>query len=185
MELPRGAPLIPTVIHAPALNNIIPKFDELTGRLVKHPREMLDLICVADLVSLTADRTSYTTVPSSWEYDPECRGIKADKPCAMVGHMQYPPDSWALNGPSTITYQTVGAFLCSLLRMLAWEDPTLQHLADYFRMTGIMEAASGFLWELPLSIYSTEVRQRIEMMAPNRAMMMDHLDWDEWGLTFT
>ena len=54
------------------LDNFIPKFEGCECRLAKHPREMADLICVADLVALRADRMSYMPVPAGLHLKKDC-----------------------------------------------------------------------------------------------------------------
>jgi len=170
------------------LDNIIPKFDECESRLAKHPREMADLICVADLVTLRADRRSYMPIPAgvNLEIARKATGERIATEFATTGFYLYrgeAANNVRLPGPPALP---VGIFLCFLLRMLAWEDPSLRSLADYFRMTGMVGCAMGTMRKWPLRVFSDEVRVKLlSLRRSTGAEIYSHIDWDEWALSFT
>jgi uncharacterized protein DUF6602 len=170
------------------LDNFIPKFDEREGRLAKHPREMVDLICVADLVTLSADRNSYMPIPAGSHLGVarQTTGDLSATEFATTGYHLYrgqgANEPWLPWPPA----ETVGIFLCFLLRMLAWEDLSLRPLADYCRMTGMVGCATGSMRPWSLRVFSDEVRAKL--LARRRrtgADIYNHTDWDEWALSFT
>jgi hypothetical protein len=73
------------------IENLQSRVEQVHRELVKHPREMLDIICVADLVTFSAKRISYMVRLAPSESD-SVRPLNADKslaPFAGVGYEQY------------------------------------------------------------------------------------------------
>jgi len=161
------------------LDNIIPKFEKADKSLVQHPREVMDFICVADLVTVVAQRYSYFVVPD-WAGD---RQMKAS---ASTGYNRYDQGESKDGDPHRNSYQTVGTFLCYLLRFMAWEDPSLRSLAEYFHRTGIVGNSTGSLRLWPHTVFTDEVRQKLlSMRQMSDFNIIDTLQWDEWAIIFT
>jgi len=92
--------------------------------LVKHPREMLDVLCVADLATWTARKTfSYFASGSA------------------TG------TSYALhvvnNAAKEHVFRPVAVLISFIFRMLAHEDPSLRELAHYLQMVGVEGCAKS------------------------------------------
>lgn len=130
---------------------------------VSHPRELLDLICVADLACVTAGRISY--LPA--EAVAVVTNRAASAPMVSAGY--------AISDPET-SIAPVASFISGLLTRLSFHDPELKPLADGLRLTGTQGNASGSFdyWTLEHA-YSQTVRERI------------HLRWmsnDEWATEY-
>jgi hypothetical protein len=65
------------------------------------------------------------------------------------------------------------------VEQLAWEDPSLRDLADYYRITNIAGSGKGYMRMWPSSIYSEEIRTRVEA-----GMLSNGKPWDEWSVAF-
>jgi hypothetical protein len=134
---------------------------------IKHPREMLDLLCVANLTTWVTskeplikpegvDDTSSSEVGPSTCYF--CYSEYADAP------------EWKFK------FTPVGAFLAALLIKLAWEDTSLRGLASYFHSLDLLVSAVGEVRDWPMSVYSDEIRDKVTY-----ENLSDEMGWDEWG----
>ena len=133
---------------------------------VSHPRECLDLLCVADLAAWTLFKTTVIGPQVSSKYGP---GVGASS--VYFGH--------TLSKNRSGHFTPIGTLISRLWLRLAWEDPPLRDLADYYLRTGIDGSASGTPRYWPNSIYSKGIPPRAEAF---------HLSgdpfWDEWSNTF-
>jgi hypothetical protein len=138
---------------------------------VSHPRSQLDLFCVADLAAWTSFTVTFvgpSNVPGWSTFEP------------LYGPAGSATTSFVGGGVSNLENTTpIGALVSGLVQRLAWEDPSLRELADYYRLTRMRGAGEGDIRTWDSSIYSSEVRPRIEA-----GMLGNGPDWDEWNLTF-
>ena len=79
-----------------------------------------------------------------------------------------------------LKYTPIGAFMVKLLNALAWENPSLRGLADYFSLSGIGGNGEGMFRHWPISIYSEETQESIL-----RGMASGPVKkWNEWSFAF-
>src|SRR4051795_13228335 len=65
----------------------------------------------------------------------------------------------ALSGDrQSADFRPIGALVSYLTQKLAWEDPAVRDLADYFRLANLWGAGEGPMRPWPLSVYSEDVR---------------------------
>jgi hypothetical protein len=127
-------------------------------RRAVHPSECVDLVCVADLATYVQHKNCY------WEPPPERPDLQ---PCIRTGFCPHVPEHAALirslQGIQALKnpFLPIGSFLCSLFRLLAWEDPGLRPLAEYFFFTGMAAGGGVRCRSWPLSTSSEETRQGI------------------------
>jgi hypothetical protein len=151
---------------------------EADQKYASHPREVLDLLCVADvgtwakttLSLMTADAVNRArelglSSPS---------GTQFGKGIAWTSYFSHAVE--AKNQLETFT--PIGCLFSYLTRKLAWENPSLRQLAEYYPKTGIEGAGQGNvrLWAPPL-IYSDEVYAQLPARMRGGA-------WDEWTIFF-
>lgn len=122
-------------------------------KYIEHPIEMVDLICVADLATWTA--------------------LKAIVPKPSTAYV----DDLAV-GKNERNSTPIGTLLTHLLKKLAWEDITLQSLADYFSHAGVAGVGSGVRREWEFDILSDDIKNKIE-----RGGLCNNV-WDEWCIGF-
>lgn len=143
---------------------------ESDGLYVLHPRECLDLLCVADL--------------GTWKV------VKVLTPLALASHFNIPISSVLESG---FTLQTaymmavfanenqgprltpVGSFIFDLSRKLAWEDAHLREMAQYYQGTRIENLGSGKPRSWNFSFSEGVMRQ-----VRNHRFNLD--DWSEWSV---
>jgi hypothetical protein len=113
-----------------------------------HPRETLDLLCVADLATVATMRASYmpasrlqqTSVPPN---------VDASEGTVMTAMSM--ADQQQTPGP-------VAVLIAALLVRLAHVDPTVRPFADGLRLTDTLGSARGLLRHFPVrDVYSEQV----------------------------
>ncbi len=155
-------------------DNVTEKLIESDQSYVSHPRESLDLLCVADLGTwaltklallpsdaVTRMRQLSYDVPSGPQY---AKGI------AWTSYFSHAME--AVNQEETFT--PIGCLIAYLSRKLAWGNPSLRQLAEYYPKTGIEGSGGGTVrfWAPPL-IYSEEVCAQLPAQ-------LSRGQWNEW-----
>jgi hypothetical protein len=140
---------------------------------VPHPRLELDMICIADLATWNA--LYVAAYDAAWSVNKP--GLES-----VFGSRIGPTTSIACGALSSDNqapeFRPVGAFIALLTQKLAWEDPALRDIADYFRLTNLWGNAGGTIvrpW--PLSIYSDTTRAAILA-----GRVTNDGAWSEWSL---
>lgn len=150
--------------------NIKQKLIESDADFVDHPRQQLDILCVADLAAWTLSTITFIGSYQTPNWSP--MASNGSLATAYVGH--------------TYTYEQqvtqftpVGVLISYLLQKLAWENPSFRDLADYYRITNIAGSGAGNMRKWPTSIYSSEIRSRVET-----GELSNGKSWDEWSIHF-
>ena len=76
-------------------------------------------------------------------------------------------------------FTPIGAFISNLIRRIAWENSGLRDLADYYRLAKLDGTGEGDGRRWPSSIYSDEIRSRVEA-----GILSNGKVWDEWSIAF-
>ena len=130
---------------------------------VTHPREHLDLICVADLAIWTSFKEALH------------RFIRShDLGDGLVSTNYIERD--------TINSTPIGDLISYLSRRIAWEVPELREISNYYWYSGVTSGGKSQrarLWDN--SIYSDEVRDHIQH---GRLSGTTISEWNEWQDTF-
>lgn len=140
---------------------------------INHPRDALDLICVADLCTLSVNKLILPSRESSAENHSEI---------IQLGYNQWIPRNhlpeFIENDLDFPNPNPIGIMVYSLLSRLAWEDKNIRRLANYYR--AILISGVGFsadsTW--PLEILSDEVRTQLQ----NQEFTEKH--WDKSSKIF-
>lgn len=158
--------------------NIEQKLLESDKLYVSHPRECLDLLCVADFGTWILSKITFFSprmlpgneklYPS--EFDPDGAALSA-----YIGHTPS-------NNRHFEHFTSIGTLVYDLSQRLGWENPALRDLVSYYRITNIGGIGSGKPRTWPSSIYSKEVRLRAEH--PDLSIGPD-AEWDEWKMVFS
>ena len=154
--------------------NIEQALSESDASFVTHFRLQLDLLCVADLASWTSSVMTFLgprQVPD-WSTMAPIYGPDGSAATAYVGHTRS-------QERQVEHFTPIGVLISYLSQKLAWEDPSLRDLADYYRITNIAGSGMGALRTWPISIYSDVVRPRVES-----GMLTNGKPWDEWHVAF-
>ena len=137
--------------------NIEQKLDQADYLRVSHPRQALDLLCVPDLAAWTLLIITFlqgVTVTVNSRRSAECSHIQIED------------------------FTPIGALISYLWRRLAWEDPALRDLANYYHHTHIGGGGSGKVrhWQSNL-IYTAEVFSGFGIYGP---LTGEVNTWSEW-----
>jgi hypothetical protein len=154
--------------------NIEQKLHEVDAQCINHPRLQLDILCVADLAAWTSSKSTFIgprQVPD-WSTMAPIYGCNGSAASAYIGHTR--------EGEQQIDQFTpIGVLISYLSRKLAWENPSLRDLADYYRISNIAGPGKGDMRMWPSSIYSEEIRSRVEA-----GSLSNGKPWDEWHIGF-
>jgi hypothetical protein len=154
--------------------NIEQKLQEVDGLHVSHPRQQLDLLCVADLAAWTSSKTTFVGPRQNpnWSAMASVYGPNGSATSAFMGRARTYPQQ-------AEQFTPIGVLISYISQKLAWEDPLLRDLADYYRITNIAGSGMGYVRMWPSSIYSEEIRPRVEA-----GMLSSGKPWDEWAVAF-
>lgn len=140
---------------------------------VTHPRQALDLLCVADCGVWASNKITFLG-PAQLDYQraPFLAAQFGQEGSAGTMYMEHVASDVSQAG----CFTPIGSAIECLTRRLAWENPALRALADYYRNADIAGQGGGNRRPWPGSIYSDEVRQRVEA-----GHLVGGSWWEEWG----
>jgi hypothetical protein len=154
--------------------NIERTLQEVDKLRVTHPRLQLDLVCVADLAAWASAKFTFFGPRPGLDWSRVARFF------GPVGSAQSSYVRFMRKDEQQIEQFTpIGALISYISRRLAWEDPCLRDLADYYRMTKIEGPPRGCMRLWASSIYSDGVRSRVE-----GGLLSPIGQWDEWSCAF-
>lgn len=136
---------------------------------VLHPRQGLDLLCVADLATWTLSKSTFLSQLSP--QDPNY----APQDVEMITSYT----RWTASSDIPIEdFTSIGVLISNLSKRLAWEDSTLRDLADYYHDIKLTSTGSGLQrkWQANL-IYSSEVFSGFGIHGPS---VGGANTWNEW-----
>ncbi|APA96620.1 DUF6602 domain-containing protein [Nocardia seriolae] len=131
-----------------------------------HPRDLLDVVCVADAGCWIATKIAYSSRPGGTPEEP----TETDQTVRTTYATWY-ADSGEPEPNS------VAVAIASLLLRIGWEDPSIRPLADYFRWGGLAGPMKGQLKDWALKdVYSPEIAVALEARGQSPMRF-----WDEWS----
>ena len=145
--------------------NIARNLSKYDHQHVSHPRQTLDLLCVADLGAWTSSKSVFV----SRQDDPEKLVLSS-----YVERILFHDDRFG-------HFKPIVSLISNLSQRLAWENPTLRNFAEYYRITNISSNSQSSLRLWSSSIYSEMVRRRAEAGYLSTGQTSF---WDEWTPTF-
>ena len=153
-------------------SNVTNKILEADHQFVTHPRECLDMLCVADLGMWASWKATF--------YPPSHFATLAgygEHGAAVSEYVAFT----ALHNSEKNSFSPIGSLLAYLSRRLAWEIPSLRQLADYYYKASLTGGGTIHERTWTSSVYSDPVRHRVERgeMTPAGLGV-----WDEWSSHF-
>ena len=143
---------------------------------VSHPRQSLDVLCVADLGTWTSAKTTFLG-PRQVDF------VKNPKIAEMYGKngsaVSYQVKHTLAHENQDEHFTPIGAFVSHLIRRIAWENSGLRDLADYYRLAKLDGTGEGGGRHWESSIYGEEIRSRVEA-----GILSNGKAWDEWSVGF-
>jgi hypothetical protein len=145
---------------------------ESDSTFVRHPREAIDILCVADLGTWTV--TKMNGINPNRFSDPVMATLYGGH--ANSGYMCH-----AKSLPrQEVNFSPLGTLFSALYHKLAWAYPDMRNLDDYFGQVRLRGTAEGISRNWDLSIYSEKTRDKVlngECHNPGGA-------FDEWSQVF-
>lgn len=144
-----------------------------------RPREVLDLVCVADLGTWTTMKVSYTGPNlSAWQFDP--RSSSFPDGYASVTWLGPPQEGVFPKSEDHFPNIPLAQLCAFITSRLAWGDPSMRSIADYFRLTGLNSNGAGTSrpWALN-EAYSPDVAASLRAGATSTPG-----NWDPWCMVF-
>lgn len=155
-------------------DNVSTKLTASDQAYVSHPRESLDLLCIADLGTWALSKLAH--LPS--EAVSRIRQLRYDIPSGpqyanAIAWTCYFSHAMQVDNQQD-TFTPIGCLIAYLSRKLAWDNPALRQLAEYYPKTGIEGSGSGSIrWWSPQEIYSDQTNAQL----PAR---LNADPWNEW-----
>ena len=144
-------------------------------KYVTHPSEGLDVLCVASLAAWSSSKLALAgPFPSSG---------RDSRLAVLFGKDGSAISVYSLQGKSSFEENKVtpiGMLISYLSMRLAWENPSLRSLADYYRAVDIAGYGGGEYRKWPASIYSKDVYQKMR----SGKFGGSKNKWSEWDNTY-
>lgn len=140
---------------------------------VRHPRDLIDLICVADLAAWS--RIYITCYQASYKLDAQAYLESVfGGPCGpQTSLLRHDLESHA----QTVHFRPIGSLLRHLIQLLALDDSSLRGIADDMRIANLGGSGSGHMFPWSLDSYSREVRDQILA-----SRYSNGVGWDDWAI---
>lgn len=159
------------------MENVNKRLLEADRSHISHPRECLDVLCVADLATWAVQKITFLSpqqliANNADVLDTATKVLGPDGSAlsSYIGHTSSP-------GNLVEPFTPIGGLIYYLSRMLAWENPALRDLAtDYESIMTNSSEYGGPVHRWPSSIYSEEVRSSI---ATGKGLTRRL--WNEWA----
>jgi hypothetical protein len=150
------------------LDNVTRNCMDRDNELCSHPRETVDLICVADLATWSTMRVPYV---------PPVAAMHTPGVSERQTREGYAVSAIAGTDPAG-TPSPVASFLANLLARLSYDDPTIAPLASSYSAMGSHGRGAGAqrMWELA-DVFSSDVLQKLSIRGLQGA-------GDSWGTVF-
>ena len=128
---------------------------------VRHPRLGLDLLCVADLGTWSLFKFPFSL--------PQIHGPNVGAITAYIGYTHN-------HNSKSKHFNPIGTLISRLSLRLAWEDPSLRDLVDYYSRTSIDGGGSGTQRYWDSSVYKKRDRPLAAIGDSSSSPF-----WDEWS----
>jgi hypothetical protein len=167
---------------AKGIRTLLRRMEILDEATAKHPRELLDCICISDLATLWLVRHP-SFVPHQRDKTARFAGHVRPVTARVVFAKHQTRPSEGGDPLLRQAFTPIGALVTVLLRRLAWELPDLRPVADHFRLSGLLVPGGGSHGQLWPTDSFTRATLR-GLLAKRRPQTDSDEAWDEWSWTF-
>lgn len=167
------------------IQNIEKHLSKTEDEVVKHPKDLLDFICVSDLAAwstikmIFAGQQLLSQFVTRYEEAPEWDAILKAGGVVEATHLcsaaEYQSDE-----DKKVAFTPVGSFLTAILESLSWEDESMRALAEYFIMVQLDGEGQGCGRIWPISVLSDKLAAKL---ARNGSLVTGDR-WNEWSMHF-
>jgi len=146
---------------------------KLDRSIVRHPREMPDVLCIADLEIILATKSNIVFDRAWFEVD--AQGRTRPPPMTEPVWTGYYP----VKDPGR-PHVPIGLLLQSLYYWLGWKDRHVREMHNFFEDTGMRVDTGADVRMWPYSIYSDAVQGEFK----RQARLTNGVRWSEWGVAY-
>jgi len=145
---------------------------------VKHPREMMDILCVSDLANWNAYKNIHLSSLKNLKISEKRKEKFIKEQRKMLGengtiHSVY--GCYSKEHPAQQKHFTpIGSMLTYLLKRIAWENTDLRNIADHFFYSSLEGCGGGQIRLWSPSILNRETRKQVLL----KGNVYEH--WNEW-----
>ena len=159
--------------HSTPIDNVMNNYDT-AGSSIKSPKDLIDVICVADLANWSAMKM--TCYQASY-----LEGEKADELRRFFGGEYGPTSAMVCASPASEgqkdTFRPISALLAYVTDMIAWQDPSVRDIAQYYRGANMWGSGAGPMRFWPSSNLSVESKAGIAA-----GMLKNGAFWSDWSV---
>jgi len=152
--------------------NVENNLERFGTEITEHPREMLDILCVANLACWAAFKVAYMGPLNGIDNAEEIYGFRET---TMTSYNQFS----YLNNDNDY-FSPIGTLISSLYHKLGWQNQYTQSLSKYFNTMNLTGNGQGTQqhWDFN-EVFSESVKGQIYQRGLSSNI------WDEWSLTFS
>jgi hypothetical protein len=140
-----------------------------------HPSGLIDLVCVADVATWTMSKHLLPTTGRM----PEPHWSSFLEAMELLPEGGITTQFVRSDDLGSETPNPVGVLVAAVNRRLAWEDPNLRPLADFYRQSRLQGGGTGLWRRWDWSVVSPEITTAV---AAGR--LVNTVGWDEWAMVF-
>jgi len=151
---------------------------------VMHPIECIDFVTISDLATWAISKMTYMS-PKLHPYEESLSKVYGPNGSAATSYICCPiGDKLGVSGSDWLKdqkdyFRPLGVLLSGLFSKLAWVFSDMRNLEEYFRKTNLLGRGQGQLRLWDLSIYSSEIRERVY-----NGILSNGILYDEWSVGF-
>ena len=157
------------------VENVERNLREADGRHVMHPRECMDVLCIADLGLWSSYKITQMDNPNALALGRGSTNVVGMDKSPLSGHLGRDIESSEADSGFTPT----GILIASLMKRLAWEVPELREMSDYYTRTvpfGLGRGGSRYWTNEQLS------DNVVEFLRGGGSLT--NTNWNEWNNIF-
>ncbi len=146
------------------INNVNAHIQENDLAIIEHPRQCIDIVCIADLITCTSVKWSIGGLSSTQE-----------------NRYKILETGYIIRNSQNNQRSPIGNFISSLCSRLAWEKPELEDIRKYYWFSGVTGGGGSIerLWNIT-DVYIPETIQDIKNGKLVKANMLKGLnEWQE------
>lgn len=159
---------------ASATDVIAEHLNAADAKHVKHPREIIDLVCVSNLATWATSKQPLSDPKE--EIDETARATMDPKGVLSTSFMCHAGRRGFFANQEFEHFSPIGVFISELLVKLAWEDPPLREIASYFLAVEFSRTSFGTIRQWDRTIYSESLRRKLSL-----SKLKNEIDWNEWA----
>ena len=114
------------------ISGLIEEFD---NQFFTHPRELVDIMCISDLATWSAQRYPYSHLwyENPNPTNPHDKYIVEDQHGPQTCYTCFHPEIWREGTSHRESTTTIGSLLASLYQKMSYKDPSLEEWSRYFK----------------------------------------------------